>query len=401
MGVPLAWKNLTHDRLRFGLFSAGIGFAVVLMFVQFGCRNALLDSNVLLIDHFRADLVLVSRKQTTLALRQAFSRHRLAQAAAVPGVRSVHPLYLEYYLSILRNTNAEETKRAPGQAIRVIGVDPGAYLLDLPELDPQRPGSLVEGLKTVGQALFDRRAKRAPGRGGEFVYGPVAPGTETDLAGRRARIVGTFELGGDFGAEGTLIVSVDTFGQWFRPSRTGGGLEEVEIGLVRLEPGVDRTAVLRQLRSLLREGDVDVLTREEMADREKQFWLSSTPIGFVFSFGMLMGFVVGMVICYQVLSSDVADHLAEYATLKAIGYPNRYLTRVVLSEALVLAGAGFVPGLLLSALLYRGLSALTGLPMRLTPGRVGLILALTVLMCAGSGLLALRKAQEVDPAEVF
>jgi putative ABC transport system permease protein len=401
VGIPLAWKNLTHDRLRFVLFCAGIAFAVVLMFVQFGSRNALLDSNVLLIEHFRADLVLVSRKQTTLAVRQALSQYRLAQAAGVSGVRSVHPLYLEYFSSVLRHTNAEEARRAPGQTIRVIGVDPDAYLLDFPELDPRRPGSLVRDLKSTGHALFDRGSRRAPGLGGESVYGPVAPGTETDLAGRRARIVGTFALGGDFGAEGSLVVSTDTFGQWFRPSLTGGGLEEVEIGLVRLEVGADRARVLRQLRSLLNEGDVDVLTREEMAEREKQFWLGSTSIGFVFSFGMLMGFVVGMVICYQVLSSDVADHLAEYATLKAIGYPNRYLSGVVLREALVLAGAGFVGGLLASALLYRGLAWLTGLPMRLSPGRAGLVLALTVLMCVGSGLLALRKVREADPAEVF
>jgi putative ABC transport system permease protein len=111
--------------------------------------------------------------------------------------------------------------------------------------------------------------------------------------------------------------------------------------------------------------------------------------------------VVGMVICYQVLSSDVADHLAEYATLKAIGYPNRYLGMVVLQEALLLAVAGFVPGLACSWLLYQLLSALTDLPMELTWFRIGFVLFLTIVMCAASGLLALRKALEVDPAEVF
>jgi ABC-type lipoprotein release transport system permease subunit len=39
--------------------------------------------------------------------------------------------------------------------------------------------------------------------------------------------------------------------------------------------------------------------------------------------------------------------------------------------------------------------------MWMTPGRVAFVLGLTVLMCAGSGLLALRKAKELDPAEVF
>ena len=47
---------------------------------------------------------------------------------------------------------------------------------------------------------------------------------------------------------------------------------------------------------------------------------------FAFGAGVVLGFVVGMVICYQILTSDVADHLPEYATLKAIGYTNRYLS---------------------------------------------------------------------------
>jgi putative ABC transport system permease protein len=146
---------------------------------------------------------------------------------------------------------------------------------------------------------------------------------------------------------------------------------------------------------------MDVLTIEEFMERERRFWLDNTPIGFVFGLGMALSFVIGMVICYEILSSDVADHLAEYATLKAIGYPNRYLSVVVLQQALLMAASGFLPGVGIAWVIYRILGYLTSLPMWMTPGRVGLVLGLTMLMCAGSGLLALRKAQELDPAEVF
>jgi putative ABC transport system permease protein len=138
-----------------------------------------------------------------------------------------------------------------------------------------------------------------------------------------------------------------------------------------------------------------------MIDREKWFWWTNTPIGFAFGAGVVLGFVVGMVICYQILSSDVADHLAEYATLKAIGYPNRYLSLVVLQEALILAAAGFVPGMLVTFGVYVLLTEITGLPMRLTPGRGGLVLVLTVVMCVVSGLMAVGKVKKVDPADVF
>ncbi len=97
----------------------------------------------------------------------------------------------------------------------------------------------------------------------------------------------------------------------------------------------------------------------------------------------------------------IADHIAEYATLKAMGRTNAFLVGVVIVEALVLSLVGFVPGIVLSGLLYRGLAGYTGLLMNLTLGRAGLVLALTVLMCLGSGLVAIRKLITADPAGLF
>jgi putative ABC transport system permease protein len=110
---------------------------------------------------------------------------------------------------------------------------------------------------------------------------------------------------------------------------------------------------------------------------------------------------VGVIICYQILFTDVVDHLPQFATLKAIGYHGGFLVRVVLGESLCLALLGFVPGLGLSAVLYAMVDALTGLPMVLTVWRGGLVLALTVAMCLLSGLIAVRKVVAADPADVF
>jgi putative ABC transport system permease protein len=401
--IPLAWLNLTHDRRRFVLFSLGIALAVVLIFVEYGFRNALLDSNELLIQKLNADLAVISGRRAALPFRETFARHRLAQIAGVPGVRSVHPLYMEYYLSPLRSPNEPE-RRAPNRPIRVIGVDPGAYLLKFPELDPG-PGaanSHVNELHQFGRALFDRRAKTNLDNRSESIFGAMVPGVETDLAGRRIRMVGEVDLGIDFGADGTLIMSEESFVELLRrPYTLSDPRAEVEIGLIRLDPGADRSAVQQQIRSAFPEGDLEVLTIDELMEREHRFWLDSTPIGFVFGLGMGLSFIIGMVICYEILSSDVADHIAEYATLKAIGYTNRYLSMVVFQQALFMAVAGFVPGVCISWVVYRYLAYLTALPMWMTPGRIVFVLGLTVLMCAGSGLLAVRKAKELDPAEVF
>ncbi len=114
-----------------------------------------------------------------------------------------------------------------------------------------------------------------------------------------------------------------------------------------------------------------------------------------------MGLVVGGVIVYQILFADVSEHLAEYATLKAMGYTNLRLSRVVLQEAVLLAALGFLPGLLISLALYRITAQATRLPLVMSPDRALAVFALTLGMCGIAALMALRKVRSADPAEVF
>jgi putative ABC transport system permease protein len=404
--IPLAWLNLTHDRVRFGLFVLGIVFAVVLMFVQLGFRGALLNSNTLIPDHLNADLVLVSPNRQTLAMREFFPRHRLHQAASIPGVAAVFPLYVENAIGHLRSTHNRQdlSQRQPTRSVRVIGLDPEAYLLKLPELDPKSSRFVGDKIKLTGTALFDRRTRMTNSQ--ESVFGPLAAGVETELSGQRVQFVGDFALGADFTSEGTLIVSLDTFSEILRkPYSLGSPMADVDLGLIRLEPRADTRVVQERIKQRFRqteaEPDVLVLTSPEYVQQEEAFWLGNTPIGFAFGFGMFMGFAVGLVICYQILSGDVADHLPEYATLKAMGYSNLYLGWVVLQEALLLAVNGYVAGFVISWLAYWGLTEATGLPLNMSFERAVLVFFSTVLMCVISGFIALIRLLRADPADVF
>jgi putative ABC transport system permease protein len=397
--IPLAWKNLTHDRVRMTLFAAGIGFAVVLMFIQLGCRFALLDSSSLLLEKLNADLVVVPRNQKTVVIRCLFPRQVLERARGVAGVAKTYPLYIEYSRSVLRDANEKEDKRHKTRAIRVLGVDPDAFLIDMPQLDPNSPESRVADLRLTGRALFDRKGKRGPG--GESRYGPVRIGKHSDLSGSQVTFSGFVELGSDFGANGTLIVSEETFRHSLRNSFYAPGMDMIDLGLIRLTPGADRATVQRELQSLLKDDGVSVFTRDQFIDHEQAFWKENTPVGYIFGFGVGIGFLVGLVICFQILSGDIRDNIAAYATLRAIGYSNGYLVAVVLEESLLLAVLGFVPGLIFSAGCFWLLGYVTELPMQLTPDRVGFVFLLTVLMCVVSGLIAVRQAMKVDPAEVF
>lgn len=395
--VPLAWRNLAHDRVRFVLFAAGVGFAVVLMGVQYGIMNAMLDSNTVIIERLDCDLVLVNPNRASLLMRGGVSQRRAEQARAAPGVRAAVPVYLEYQAAGLRHTARDARDRTQTRRIRVVGVDPESGILKLPDVSAEAWAQL----RTPGTALYDRRSRPHPDRPGETVFGKLEPGARSELAGRDITLVAGFDLGFDFGTDGTLVVSDRTFEKWVRePLYPLNPLAEADLIALRVAPGSARE-VQADLRERLGTADALVLTRDELVSREKRFWWTNTPIGFAFGAGVVLGFVVGMVICYQILASDVADHLPEYATLKAIGYTNRYLSWIVLQEALILAAAGFVPGILFTVGTYQALGALTGLPMVLTPSRFALVLALTFVMCAASGLLAVRKVKKVDPADVF
>jgi putative ABC transport system permease protein len=217
-----------------------------------------------------------------------------------------------------------------------------------------------------------------------------------EVNNRTMRLVGLYEMGTSFGIDGAMLTSDDNFLRLF-PQRQR---TQIDLGLLKLAPGTDLKQAQAAIRQLVPQ-DVLVLTKAEFISREKAYWNSTTPIGYVFAFGAVMGFVVGAIIVYQILFADVSDHLAEYATLKAMGYSNRFVSGVVIQQAVILALLGYLPGLAISVWLYKNAAEATQLPIFMTPERGVTVLVLTILMCTISGLIALRKVRSLDPADVF
>lgn len=381
--VPLAWYNLISDRRRLLIAAAGIGFAVLLMCAQVGFYFALLDSTVELLERCNADIFLKSTNRYSLVNREGFSIRRLRQAEACEGVATTYPLYLEPTLAVWRSV-----EDGLPRWIRVIGFDTSQPVLLLPEIEDH-----AKALSSPLTAISDRQSKS--------IYGPIGQGVESELTGKRMKIVGQFNLATDFMNDGNLIVSERNFDRYF-PMRAGNTptLDDVDLGLIRVAEGQDVQSVVEALEAVLPR-DVDVLSKPEMVRQERSFWQRSTPVGVVFGMGTVMGFIVGVIICYQILFSQLEDFMPEFATLKAMGYSFNYFLAVVIQQALLLAMLGFIPGLIASAILYQGIGAWTGLLMRLTIGRTFVVLMLTVAMCVASGFLAIRKVRSADPAELF
>lgn len=383
MKTPLAWKNLTHDRKRLALAVGGIGFAVLLMFMQLGFRGALYDSTLALPRLFDADIVLVSPQRYTLSVRQKFPKRFLKLASSSSLVKSASPLYFENNLS-----NWKPMGEVVGPPIRLLAFDPTSPPLLLPDL-----AQLAGRLTAVDTVLFDRKSKED--------FGDLEVGQNAELNGRSVTVVGHVSLGTDFADDGTVLASDRTFNSViYGRTPMPESLDDLDFGLIRVRDGVDPEAACEELRRIIPPQAL-VLTKQQYLDTELTFWSTATPIGYVFALGTAMGFLVGTIICYQILFADIADHLREFATLKAMGYRPKYFIGVVLQESLILSLLGFVPGAICAALLYRMVAMLTGLLMDMSWDRTLLVAVLTMAMCIVSGCLTMNKVLQTDPAEMF
>jgi putative ABC transport system permease protein len=382
--IPLAWRNLTENRRRLLASVAGTAFAVTLMFMENGFRHALLDSMVNVIERLDGQVVLVSRTLYTLSVPFSFPQRRLLQAKSYPDVVDAVPVYLVTRSGYWRNPQNGALRR-----ICVIGLPLEKDVLHIDEVTKNR-----ESLSLPDTALADELSR--PSSFGHFV-----PGEVSEVSGHRIKIVGTFELGINAQTNGNLIMSDRSLFRVF-PSLAGRSEaeNEVTVGVLRVRPGVDVVKLRADLQATL-PPDVKVHTLEEFVARERDFWDKVAPVGTVFYIGVVMGFIVGSVICYQVLFADISDRLGEFATLKAMGYSNFRLFRVVVIQALYLALLGYVAGLGVSLLLFKWVHQATGLPLDLSRNDPLIILALSVIMCVLSGAYAARKLLSADPAQLF
>jgi putative ABC transport system permease protein len=387
MSTPLAWKNLIHNKVRTGAAVAGVMFAVVLVFLQLGFLGATTQTASRIYDVLDFDVLIRSQRTRRLAQTQPFPRSRLDLVRSVAGVRTVYA----FSTGFRRWRIPCGSSAGFGRPILVMAVKPGDAVFASAEMQ-----SKAALLTDPMFALIDRRSRSDFGPANDRSFGNEDIGSESEVGYDRVRLVGHYTLGASFDADGSLVMSDEGF---IRVS-PGWSAEMVGLGLVRLERGADPAAVAAQLGAVL-PADVEALSRAEVITRERQMWLWDMSIGIIFLMGVAVAMVVGVVVVYQILASDVLAHLPEYATLKAMGYHDRFLSHVVLFQAVLLALAGFVPGLLAAEGLYWFTAYITNIPMDMTLVRIAAVLALSVGMCSISGLAALWKLRGADPADLY
>lgn len=381
--LPIGWLQLSHNPVRLLAAIAGVAFANVLVFVQLGLSGSLEETVERPYRLFDNDLLLVSAVDSDgLDDGSNLPRARLYQALSHPQVTDGAPLYV--------GRVAWLTQGGDTSALALYAVAP--HHRDFFRQDLARE---LEPVSMVDTALTDRETRFLDMTQFENAT-PDSP-VPFEIQGRRIQSVGTFRLGGGFGGDGGLLVSEQTF---FRlvPNRTSAAPSHL---LLRVAPGANRKTVAADVAALLGPETAKVALIEEAMATAARVQLQDRPTGIIFTFGVVIGVIVGIVIAYQVLATDVADHLKEYATFKAMGYPHRFFVTIIFEEALVLGALGFVPGILLAQLFYDGLVRSANVPLFMTTERAVMVFGGTLVACSVSGMLAIRRLQGADPADLF
>jgi putative ABC transport system permease protein len=373
MVLTLAFRNLFHDRVRLAVTLVGILFSIVLVAVQLGLYLGARTMIVQTIDRADGDVWIMAFGTKNFEEGQTLSGRERFAALSIPGVVKATPLIVSF---------ADWKKPAGGSTLAVVvGADPddGAVV----------PWNIADGdLSTLSgrDAVFvDKTYLEELGISG---IGDVA-----QIAASRVRIAGL--------TEGIRSFTVSPF-VFTTLSRARSMLampsDSATYILVKTDPNVSAESVRNQLRAKL--PDLEVLTKPEFRKRSLDHWLFATGAGIALIGGAILGVIVGTVIVAQTLYSSTKDHLAEFATLRALGSSSSYIYKVILAQAGLSACLGYILGMVI-ALAIVAFTQNTALPIVMTPGLAASLFALTVGMCAISAVAAIAKVTKIDPAMVF
>ena len=379
--LPIGWLQLTHNRTRFAAALAGVAFANVLVFVQLGIMNSMGAATLRPYDFFQADIMISASDVSSLTDGGNVARQWLLQALGDPDVSGGTGLFI---------ANVPWDRGEKDISLTTFGVDP----VKTEFLSDAFAGDL-NLLQVQDAAILDRLA-RGLAKDEAASIRPQTP-LSFETQGRTVTAYATFSGGGGFGGDGYMLVSDQTFLSLF-PTRSSSAPDHI---LLSLSSSAQTDVVIARLKTLISDPSLRIRSYQDAAQEDLRYQQTKRPTGIIFGFGVLIGVLVGIVIVYQVLSTDVADHLREYATFKAMGYGPRFFLGIVFEEALVLGIMGFIPGLVVGTTILTLMGKITTLPLGMTPSMAMTVFLCTIVFSALSGAIATRRLDAADPADLF
>lgn len=369
----LAWRNITHDRVRLVIAVVGVAFAVLLMTLQLGLLIGFARTTSSLVDRARADIWIVPRGAKDVDQAGIMLERQKFSALGVSGVASVDSLIVSF----------AHLKRPDGgtESVIVVGVDPNGTAL--------KPWNFVAG------SVEDLR--RADGIVVDELYadklGVTKIGQTLEILGRRARVVG-------------ITSGIRTFTQSpyvFSSLENARALGEVPAGwttylLIRAKPGTDLAGLQRRLQQAFpRE---DIWSSSAFSWQTREYWLLTTGAGTALLLAALLGLIVGLVIVAQTLYSAAVERIQEFATIRAMGANKNYIIRIILHQASISGTIGYGVGIGL-AIVLASLAQHSSVAIDLPPLLLIATAIVTLVMCGGASLIPIRRVLQADPVSIF
>src|SRR3974390_413053 len=370
---PLAQRNLMHDKVRLAVTLTGIVFAVVLIVVEMGLFLGFTVTTSSIIDKSGVDFWIVSKHTPYIEQGGVFSERKLDQVLATPGVASADKYIVRFA--------QWKTRNGGEQSVQVVGFNPYTGI--------GGPWNVVQGnvedLKTPDAVMVDKLYAKK--------LGVTRVGELFEIGGRGARVVGFTNGIRAFTTTPYVFTS-------FKNAQAFARLQadQTLFILVKAVPGTDKAALQSELETRVR--DVDVLTASKFSSMTRIYWMFTTGAGVAVLIAALLGLVVGVVVVAQTIYATTMDHIREYGTLKAMGAPNSYIYRVIITQAGMSAVAGYVLAMFVSIFIVhasRSGGAAILLPWQMAVG----IFFLTLLMCVSAAVVSINKVTSLDPAMVF
>jgi putative ABC transport system permease protein len=371
------------DRLKYFGLLVGIAFSAMLITQQAGILVGLASQTGSFIrDTSQGDLWIMDDQvrfsQDTLPLQDTI----LTRVRGVDGVRWAVPMYQEF----LRARLSDGTR----MTCILVGLD-DATLMGAP---PEMGQGVLADLRRDRAVIVDEEAlatKMALKRTTEGRT-EMRLGDRLDINDHEVEVVGTYKSSKSFFWEPVIYTTYSRAVAMAPQER-----RVLTYVIVKAAPGVDLADLAARIE---RTTGLAARTNDDFMQLTADYILKETGILVNFGLAVGLGFLIGVVLCGQMLYNFTIDSLRYYGSLKAMGATNLTLVRMVLVQVLIVGLLGYGIGVGMASVLGN-IVADGGLAFKLV-WQIPVLSGVAILsICALAGVVSLVRVLKLEPAIVF
>lgn len=375
----VALTMLFGDRAKYIGLIFGIAFSTMLMSNQVSIFTGLmLRTASQILDAREAEIWVMDPRVEYVDEVEPMTDTQLGRVRGVDGVEWAVPFY--------KGLTVAHTRDGILQQVILLGVDDATLI----GVAPRMLLGSVESLKQPDAMIIDKA-------GFQFMWPGEQPalGKVIELNDHRAVIAGICEASAPFTTFPVVYTKYSSAMNYIGRMR-----KQMSFVLVHGRPGEDPHALAARITE---ETGLKALTWQDFTFATVGYYLARTGIPVNFGITVALGFIVGAAVVGQTFYIFVLENLRQFGSLKAMGVSNLTILRMVLLQAMVVAGVGYAIGIGLCAGFFEVTSRVSinlrgfELPWQVAVGTAGAVSIIIVI----ASLASVRKVMVVDPAIVF